>query len=83
MLEGFHLTRSFASIVMLTVVVLSLSGCRPTEKPPTTYKVTGKVVYSDDDSPMTSGLIEFRSTTDPTLTTKGMIQSDGTFEAIR
>jgi len=49
--------------------------------PPKTYRVTGKVYYKGG-LPLPGGVIQFQSQSDPSLTTKGDIGMDGTFELV-
>lgn len=66
--------------VLVAGVGCSENRTAPTPEAPK-YGVKGKVVYRDG-SPMPGGVIEFRSTKDPTVTTLGQIQADGTFTLI-
>jgi hypothetical protein len=68
-----------ALLPALAVALLTVVGCRTGPPPPKTYAVKGKVVFKDGQ-PMTAGLIEFRSTADPSLMTNGEIQPNGTFK---
>jgi hypothetical protein len=49
--------------------------------PPTTYPVSGKVFYKGGE-PVSGGVIQFQSESDPSLTHLGDIGPDGTFELI-
>ena len=60
----------------LALALLALiAGC---SKIPTTYPVTGKVVYPKG-KPVTYGRVEFHSKTHPELRATGGIKTDGTF----
>jgi hypothetical protein len=65
----------------LALLVLSGSpGCSkaPTAPLPTTYPVTGKVIF-EAGQPATGGSVQFRSTTDPSISALGEIGPDGSF----
>jgi hypothetical protein len=65
---------------MAAALSLGIIGCSgPTEPPPPTYLATGRVVHKKGGQPVKSGLIEFFSTSDPTVRLRGIIQPDGTF----
>lgn len=49
--------------------------------PPKTYPVRGSVAYRGGQ-PLSDGVIQFQLESDPTLTTKGDIGPDGTFELV-
>jgi hypothetical protein len=61
--------------IVLALTVL-LAGCGTNI--PTTYPVTGKVVYKKG-KPVTYGRVEFQSKSHPELRATGRIQPDGTF----
>ncbi|HKI37563.1 MAG TPA: hypothetical protein VKA46_37250 [Gemmataceae bacterium] len=59
--------------------LLLAAGCTGSGKPlPTTYPVSGKVLYADG-TPMTGGLVQFKPEGNPDVTTTGAIQQDGSF----
>jgi hypothetical protein len=60
------------------LVGLALVGCGAPATVPKTYPVKGRVVY-DSAHPVTAGLIEFRSESDPSLTCRSAIEADGSF----
>jgi len=55
---------------LLSVILFALVGCGGK------VSLVGKVTYSDDDSPLTTGVVCFESDTHTSL---GTLQSDGTF----
>jgi len=84
----FRIRRSFAGGVWLAFVPASLvwlvgTGCGGSGgmPPPQTHPVSGKVFYKGGQ-PLRGGVIQFQSASDPSLTTKGDIEPDGTFELI-
>lgn len=63
----------------LFLVALLLPGCKDKEPlVPTTYPVSGKVLYKDG-TPMRKGMINFRSVTDASVSADGIVSNDGTF----
>ena len=67
---------TFASGVGLAI--LCLAGCGKTPAAPTTYPVTGKVVYKGG-APLAGGAITLVSTSDRNVRAIGEIASDGGF----
>ena len=59
-------------------VLLLAGGCSSGKALPRTYPVTGKVVFADG-TPMTGGLVQFKSESNPEVITTGAIQPDGSF----
>jgi hypothetical protein len=63
----------------LAAALLGALGCGGSgREPPKTYPVSGKVVFKDG-TPMTGGLVEFRSAVEQEHAAFGRIGSDGTF----
>jgi hypothetical protein len=57
-----------------------LAGCGGDgPQPLKTHAVKGKVVYKDDNQPLTAGTVEFQSTTDPNLNGRGDVDDKGGF----
>jgi hypothetical protein len=73
---------SVLASLIFTVAVLFLplaAGCTSAQaNRPKTYTVKGKVVHKDG-TPVRGGAVEFRNTTDRTITMIGPIEEDGTF----
>lgn len=64
---------------LLFVALLVALGCGSSKATlPKTIPVTGKVSFRNGQ-PVADGVIEFRSRTDPNLTTSGLIGKDGSF----
>jgi hypothetical protein len=63
--------RYFSIFVLLTAAFLSLPGCGGKH-----VGLSGKVVFSDDGSPLTLGTVCFAT---PEFQAKGEIRKDGTF----
>lgn len=71
--------RSAAAVLTLALAGLAGGGCQSAGPSlPKTYPVTGQVVLKGG-RPLTGGMVEFRSTADPALTTLGDIEPDGRF----
>ena len=72
--------RSLYGLVPLAFLVAVLAtGCDSKNTAlPVTHPVTGKVVQ--DGRPMTGGLVQFRSKSDPNLSASGDIAPDGSFK---
>jgi hypothetical protein len=71
----------FRLVVVLVVagVTLGADSCTTSGRPmPRTYAVKGKVVFPDG-KPMPGGMVQLQSSIDPSMTTTGSIQEDGTF----
>jgi hypothetical protein len=68
------------ALTPLLLVWLVATGCGGSGgiAAPKTYPVRGKVVYKGDQ-PLSGGVIQFQSKSDPSLTRMGDIESDGTF----
>jgi len=65
--------------VYLCLLFVAVAGCQPDAAPlPKTYPVSGKVVL-ENGQPLRSGMVMFQSAADPSVTTTGVIQSDGSF----
>lgn len=84
----FGIRRSTPRGVSLALAAASLAGiihagCGGSDRTPLpkTYPVSGKVFYKGGQ-PLPGGVIQFQSNSDPTLTTKGDIGPDGTFELV-
>ena len=65
-------------LARLVLFLIPLAGCNSQPAPPT-HPVTGKVVYKKSGEPLAGGTIQFKSVADPSLTTIGEVQKDGTF----
>lgn len=61
----------------VALIAWTLTGCEGST-PPKTFPVSGKVMHKGG-GPVREGVVEFRSSTNPLLLTRGKIQSDGTF----
>src|SRR5262249_33282852 len=74
------MSRLAAGPGLLLALALCLSvGCKPvTKKLAEVLSVKGKVAYKNG-LPLSGGSVEFRSVTDPNLSTSADIQADGTF----
>jgi hypothetical protein len=59
---------------LLLVALLALAGCGPG-----LYPVRGKVVYPDG-KPLTEGMVVFESDPPETITARGEIRADGSYE---
>jgi len=71
-----HSLRGGASLwTLLTLLLVSLSGCGPAHPP--TYSVVGKVVFENGDA-CRLGTIEFRSL-EHMVSARGKIEDDGSF----
>jgi hypothetical protein len=56
-----------------------LAGCGKRSAPlPATYPVHGKVAYKDG-TPARGGMVQFQPEAEPSVTTTGTIQADGTY----
>lgn len=65
--------------VCTVVLLVAVGGCgKKAEEGPTTYAVTGKVVFPDG-KPLARGHIEFNSPTDSTVRATGVIDENGVF----
>ncbi len=65
-------------LTFLTLAGLFLAGGCTSKAVPITYPVTGKVVFADG-TPLTGGLVQFKSEANADVTTTGVIQPDGSF----
>ena len=73
--------RAAVVLVLLSILFWPLVGCKQDqERPPTTHKVEGKVVYRDGKAFTTGGAIEFRHETVDGAASRGTIKPDGTFD---
>jgi hypothetical protein len=68
--------RSFGSLL---IAAACLVGCGKRSAPlPSTYPVHGKVVYKGG-APARGGMVQFQPEAEPSVTTTGTIQADGTY----
>ncbi len=66
-------------IGFLLIAAACLGGCGSRPRPlPKTYPVHGKVTYKDG-TPLDNGVMRFHPEAEPSVTTAGTIQPDGTY----
>jgi len=67
-------------LALLLAALVACPGCAkaPSVPLPTTYPVTGKVFF-EGGQPATGGSVQFRSTTDSSISALGEIGPDGSF----
>jgi hypothetical protein len=64
----------------LTLLVgVGALGCGGSAAGPQMHPAKGKVTYKDDGKPVTGGMVQFESTTDPNRNGQGAIGNDGGF----
>ena len=68
------------SVGWILVLVAGLAGCPKRPEPlPKSYSVHGKVTY-EDGKPVTAGVVTFIPSADPTISSRGRIGKDGTYQ---
>lgn len=72
------LTGELVKYLAFVSIVLCLGGCGPSTPPPETQPVVGSAKFSDG-KPITSGALQFQSTTDKQVVTVGEVKLDGSF----
>ena len=75
--QARHLSLALTPLVLAGLVATGCGGSGGIAAPKT-YPVRGKVVYKPDQ-PLSGGVIQFQSATDPSLTRMGDIATDSTF----
>jgi hypothetical protein len=63
----------------LLALACAAAGCDDRPSGPKTYPVKGKAAFQEEGRPMTAGMVQFESTTDPNLNGRGDLEADGTF----
>jgi hypothetical protein len=77
--RDLHARNAWLGLAVLAWPIAAGCGASGGTPPPTTYPVSGKVFYKGGQ-PVSGGVIQFQSDSDPSLTHLGDIGPDGTFE---
>ena len=77
MINELSKSAKFGFCFLLVGLLTMFVGCG--EQGPEYFPVEGKVIFSEDSTPVQFGSIEFRSDSEPPVIARGKIQRDGSF----